>query len=164
MVSSKEYNSPSVPSNYAIKDPQEERVARRIIRWIFFNFLFALFPFASSLYINSRSGKSTFEAWSNSPEILFFGLMLCATAVGDIFEISPTRWNTFFTICGFLLFLSAIALAAQYGNFLHSLVTTPSAVQYRYNILSDSWYPIVAVVALSSLVEFLLGLVEENAK
>lgn len=137
-------------------------MGKRVIRWIFFNCLFAVFPFVYSLYVADRAGKSVSQVWSHSPELLFFALITCATVLGDLFEKWPLKWNTFFSVCGLILLVLVIGFACQYGNFQHSVVTDPEAVVYRNRLLQDSWYPVWIAAGLSTLIEILLGWLDED--
>jgi hypothetical protein len=141
----------------------EGLLAKRLIRWVFFNCLFAIFPFLYSLYVTDRADKSVYQAWSNSPELLFFALITTATVLGDLFEKWPIRWNIFFTVCGLILLMFVILFACQYGNFQHSLVTQPEAIMYRDRLLRDAWYAVWIAAGFSTIVEMLLGWVDESA-
>ena len=74
-------------------------MAKKLISWFTYNLLFALLPLAASLFLRVIYGSLTTNAIENSPEILFFSLMVSATAMGDLSEIAkPLGWDIIFRI------------------------------------------------------------------
>src|SRR5437763_13065607 len=61
-------------------------LSQRLARWFWFSFVFALTPLMLMLLIRFLGDKLSIQDVADSPELLFFSLMLSATSVGDAIE------------------------------------------------------------------------------
>jgi len=101
---------------------------RRFIRWCVYNVLFAALPLFSVWFFRLLSNKETIEKISDYPELLFFSMMVCATAKSDIGgRKNQDKWNAFFLILDSMLILGAISSAIMYGALRFVNVANPLA-------------------------------------
>lgn len=56
-----------------------------MLRWFVFTLAMGLLPFGFSALLQTLRGVPPAE-WQNSPELLFFSVMVCASQLGGIFE------------------------------------------------------------------------------
>ncbi|WP_414583121.1 hypothetical protein [Scytonema sp. PCC 10023] len=81
------------------KAAKKQKLAKRIISWLTYDTIFALLPLGISIPLTTLAGKLSIEAFTKSPEILFFSLMISANSMRDINEISaPIGRDLTFTI------------------------------------------------------------------
>jgi hypothetical protein len=104
---------------------------------------------------------------SSSPEILFFALMVCATARGDLSELEPSiGWNRSFSILGSALMIGAIVSAMLYGSLLFSSLFESSlgaeAVLFRSRLLIPSIVFAFVFLGISTWTEILLGKLDDK--
>ncbi|MEL6931001.1 MAG: hypothetical protein AAFO95_20600, partial [Cyanobacteria bacterium J06600_6] len=86
-----------------------QRLAKKLIRWLTYNTLFALLPLAISILLRTLTGKLSIETLTNSPDILFFALMISSTALGDMNEVADIiGWDATFSLLSSALTLGAI--------------------------------------------------------
>ena len=138
-------------------------MARRLVRWFTFNIAFALLPLGAAVLIRSLAGKLTREALANSPEILFFALMISATAVGDLVAVSKPEDNgTVFQILWSALLLGAVSAALLYGVFLYASIMNPAASDFRVGLWSISKWLAVTFAIVSTLAEAWIGHMEAS--
>lgn len=111
------------------------------------------------------AGRLAVDDLAKSPEILFFALMVGATAMGDLFEIAPTiGWNPTFGILGSFLLIGSMFSAILYGSLLFSLLyydsIGSSANSFRFGLLLVSMILAAILLLVSTLTEILLGKIE----
>lgn len=136
-------------------------MANRLVRWITYNLIFASLPLISSLLLRHLVDKLTLDALANSPEILFFSLMISATALGDLGEIKPpSHWEILFKIFWSALLLGAIGSAILYGAFLFDSIIGPQSPVFRLRLLTFSMWMTAAYFVLSTAVEVIIGRLE----
>lgn len=99
----------------------------RFIRWVIFNVLFALLPLFSVWFFRLLLNKGAIETTADYPEILFFSIMVCATALSDVNgRDNVKKWNLLYLSLEGGLVLGAIALAIIYGGLkLISILDPP---------------------------------------
>lgn len=141
---------------------QELRLAKRLVRWFTYNCLFALLPLITALVLHALADKLTIDAVASSPEILFFALMVSATAMGDLSEIATPLggWDITFRILGSALLLGAVWSAILYGSLLYDSVIGPGSVAFRSRLLIVAVGLAAVLFVLSTLVEMLIGKIE----
>ncbi len=133
----------------------------RLVRWFTYNVVFALLPLGAALLLRALAGKLTTEAVANSPEILFFALMVSATAMGDLSEIAaPLGWDLTFRILGSALLIGAVFSSILYGSLLYDSVIGPGSAAFRSRLLTVSIVLAVVLFIVCALVEILLGRIE----
>ena len=138
-------------------------MARRLVRWFTFNIAFALLPLGAAILIRSLSGKLTREALANSPEILFFALMISATAVGDLLAVpKPEDNGIVFQILWSALLLGAVFAALLYGVFLYVSIMNPAASDFRVGLWGVSVWLAVTFAIVSTLAEAWIGQMEAS--
>ena len=140
-------------------------MSKRIIRWFTFNVIFALLPLVVLLLLRFFAGKLTAEDMAGSPEILFFALMLSATAMGDLSEVVPgVGWNPTFGVLGSSLMIGAVFSAILYGSLLSSFLFETTfgahAELFRSRLFIVSVSLAVLLLAVSTTTEILLGRIE----
>ena len=92
-----------------------------------------------------------------APELLFFGIMISATALGDITDEARIIENTllFQAIKGVLLF-GAIGVAALYGMYQYDAIVGPGNIAFRSSITGVTLVAAVFSFLTSFSAEFLL--------
>jgi hypothetical protein len=140
-------------------------LSKRLIRWVTFNVIFALLPLIVLLVLRQLAGKLSSDDLAASPEILFFALMVSATAMGDLSEVLPAvGWSPTFGILGSFMLLGAVFSAILYGGLLSSLlfgdILGPAAKSFRSGLLIMSVCLAVVLLIVSTLTEILLGKIE----
>nr|MDQ3831115.1 hypothetical protein [Candidatus Tectomicrobia bacterium] len=90
----------------------------RLVRWCVYNLLFALLPLGIVTLILYLYGNLTLQEMANSSEILFFTLMVNATALGDLNESDIAGHRTLS-----LLFKSVLLLGAMFSAILYGVLT-----------------------------------------
>lgn len=136
-------------------------MVKRLVRWFTFNVVFALFPLVTALLFRDLAGRLTADDVAKSPEILFFALMVSATALGDLFEIFPSiGWDALLGIMGAILLLGAVFSAILYGGLLYNSMVETGAESFRARLLGYSMFLAVGMLAVSTATEVLLGRIE----
>jgi hypothetical protein len=135
----------------------------RLIRFSLYNIVFALLPLIISASIRQIASLAT-PAGVYAPEILFFAVMISATALGDISdEVKVTGSSPFFQLLRGALMLGAIASAALFGMYQYDQIVGPGFPPFRENI---TWYAIamgVVFLIFSVVAEVLLGRIQGRA-
>lgn len=136
---------------------------KRLLRWFFFNLLFALIPLVVVLLLRWLAGRLTVRAMEeNLSEILFFALMVSVTAAGDVVEVYRfmTKDSLVYALMMFFM-LGAVFSSVLYGFFHFDLMigTGISAFRPRLLILSSSMAAILFVVG--TITQVFLGRVVE---
>lgn len=94
-----------------------------MLRWFVFTVTLGLLPFGFSVLLQWLRGIPP-EQWQNSPELLFFSVMVSASQLGEIFAAlsarvgRPAAWRTFLSMMFGLFLISAILSAALYGVYV----------------------------------------------
>ncbi len=137
-------------------------MTKRLIRWMTYNLMFALLPLAASLFLHKLANKLTLEAMANSPEILFFSIMVSAISLGDISEINfiIKKWDITFGVLKSALLLGAVWSAILYGSFLYDSIIGQSLSNFRIQLLNVSMLLAVILFILSTIVQVLIGKIE----
>lgn len=136
-------------------------MVKRLVRWITFNVIFALFPLITALLFRDLAGKLTTDDIAKSPEILFFALMVSATALGDLFEIFPSvGWDALLVIMGAILFIGAVFSAILYGGLVYNSMIETGAESFRSRLLFYSLFLAIGLFAVSTATEVMLGRIE----
>ena len=139
---------------------------KRLIRWFTFNVVFALVPLVVLLGMRYLTGKLTGDDIAASPEVLFFALMVSATAMGDLFElIGSTDWKPSLGILGSSMLLGGALAAILYGALVSSLLYNdaigPDAKSFRSGLLIVSLALGLVLLVVSTLTEVLIGRLED---
>lgn len=102
-----------------------------MLRWFVFTIAMGLLPFGFSALLQALRGVPP-ERWQNSPELLFFSVMVCAVQMGEIFtslsaggEVRPFKRAVLGSAFGMFL-LGAILSAALYGVYADHERNDPS--------------------------------------
>jgi len=140
----------------------EVKLANRLIRWITFDIVFALIPFIIIVVLRALMGSLSAEKLSDSPEILFFAIMVCGTATGDLYGIAdPLGWDNLLKVLFSLMLLGAVFSAILYGSFLYNTIIGPDSPLFKENLFHVSIYMTSSLAILAFLTEFLIARVEE---
>jgi hypothetical protein len=125
--------------------------------------MFALLPLAAAVTLQALNRTLTTQAVANSPEILFFALMVSATAMGDISEITiPVGWDLRFRVFWSCLLLGAIWSAVLYGGLLYDSIIGPGSPSFKLRLLVLSIIVAVLLFVVSTVVEALLGRIKDE--
>lgn len=131
---------------------------KRLIRWITYNFAFALLPLVVASIMHSLNGTLTTQFFANSPEILFFALMVSATALGDLSEVRVSIGkDLLLQVSSSCLLLGTVVSAILYGALLHDSIVGPNSVSFQGNLLNLAIIVAVMSFVASTTVEVLLG-------
>ncbi|HEU0015601.1 MAG TPA: hypothetical protein VFQ45_18130 [Longimicrobium sp.] len=94
-----------------------------MLRWFVFTIGFGLLPFGFRLLLEALH-SSRVEPWNNTPELLFFCVMVCGVEMGEIFctfssetEMGPVRARAL-SIAFCVLMLFAFIAAGLYGIYM----------------------------------------------
>lgn len=137
-------------------------MARRLVRWFTFGVMFALIPLLWSLLIRYFTGKLTFAAAAESPEILFFSLMVDATSLADLNDVARPRTKRDLVdlmrdILWAALLLGAVFSAIFYGVFLMATLGTTIGENFLYRIFSFSMVLAIVSFCLTTVTQVFLG-------
>jgi hypothetical protein len=131
-------------------------MAGRLIRFLMYNFVGALLPLFISLFIH-HIANMTPHSGVYSPELLFFSIMISATALGDITdEIKLFKLSIFQLIKGLLIF-GAIGAAIIFGMFQYDNIVGPGNIAFQENITKYSLIIAIFLFFVSFIAEFLLA-------
>jgi hypothetical protein len=143
------------------KPTKKHKLAKRIVRWLTYNVIFALMPLAVSILIRALTNKLSVNDLSSSPEILFFALTISATAMGDLSEVAiPIGWDITLTIFGSALTLGAVLSAIIYGCLLYDSIISTGSIVFHERLLWISVSLSIILFVLSTAVEIIIGKIE----
>ena len=139
-------------------------MAKRLVRWFTYTIFFALLPLGISILIRSFTGNISLRSIANSPEFLFFSLMVTATALGDLSETFRNSLRTLtFDILRSGLLLGAVFSAILYGSFIYDSITNPEIDQFRIQLFGlTKWLAIVFGI-VSTIAEAWIGRMETSS-
>lgn len=134
-------------------------MARRIVNWLIYNVLFALFPLGAVVALHALHDTLTIQTVADSPEILFFCIMVSATALGDLSNVptKPAKWDWVFQSAWGVLFLGAIGSALLYAFLLYDNTVTPGPSVFRIRLLNLSLVLAVVYGILGTAIEVWIG-------
>ena len=136
-------------------------MTKRLTRWIVFNVVFALLPLLISLFLHHLTDNLSNETLANSTEVLFFTLVVCATALGDLNDVTvPTRWNRTRNILGSSLLIGAVLSAIFFGILVYDNLINPAKMDFRSRLLPYSIGMAVIFGVTSTIVEILLATIQ----
>src|SRR3954468_17294826 len=128
----------------------------RLVRWFTFAVGFALLPLAATLLLRYLNATLSRRALEDSPEILFFSLMICATALSDISELRSTAGaDPILRILWSALLLGASVSAMLYGSFMYDRLATGGSQLFQHRLLYMSGAVAVTFLVLGTLVQIL---------
>lgn len=140
------------------------RKGKRLSRWFWFNFVFALTPLMLVIVIRLLSNKLTFQDIASSSEILFFSLMLSATSIGDAIENSKLDRNeVLFTNMWCALLFVAIISSVLYGCLLFDTVLNLNLEVFRSKLFYLSLLLALASLSISFITQLWIAKVEGTA-
>jgi hypothetical protein len=138
----------------------------RLLRWCFFSVAFALLPLALAVfmpYLVLGERADPHRLVRGSPEMLFFCLMISATALGDLFEVSRGRWRALVYGLGVVLLLTAVLSAILYGSFLHDILMSADGrgrLDFQTRMFRLSTALAYAAAVAAGLAQCLIGAME----
>jgi len=139
-------------------------LGRRLVRWVTYNLGVALIPLVASIAIHWLTAKLTWNAIANSPEILFFTLVVCASAMGDLSESTAVIGRTVTaSILYSGLLLGLISSAILYGCLLYDGIAGPGSIDFRLQLLRMSVTLAVVFFLVSTIAEIYMGRNEANS-
>ncbi len=108
--------------------------ASHLIRFFMYNFVGALLPLAISLLVH-RLGEIQPAPGAYAPEILVFGIMICATALGDLTDEAKIVGSDpqIQVVKGILIF-GGLAIAAIFGVYQFDAIIGSGNAVLRTNI------------------------------
>jgi hypothetical protein len=104
-----------------------------MLRWFVFTIAMGLLPFGFSVLLQALRGVPP-DQWQNSPELLFFSVMVSASQLDGIFASlsTPSRgdegWRTLLSAMFGAFLLCAILAAALYGVYADQARNDPARV------------------------------------
>ncbi len=128
-----------------------------LIRFLMYNFVGALLPLMISWTVRHLANiPASSDVYA--PELLFFAIMISATAIGDVTDEQRVLGNEplFQLIRGVLLF-GAIAIAAVYGMYQYDAIVGPGNTAFHRNISVFTLVVAIFLGATSFLAEVLLA-------
>ena len=137
-------------------------VAKRLVRWFTFTVLFALLPVGVTALLRYLTASLSIRALEDSPEILFFSLMICATALGDLQEVrSAVGRDVPLSVLSSALLLGAAVSAILYGSLAYDKIITGGTPLFQKNLLAVSLAVAGTFFVLALLVQILVAKIEE---
>lgn len=138
-------------------------MGKRLSRWFWFNFMFALAPLTIMIIARLLAGKLSFQHVASSSEVLFFTIMMSATSMGDAVQFRKLQEKeTLFTNiwCGllFIVFFSA----SFYGCLLMDTILDLKLEAFRSKLLYFSIGLALASLTLSTATQTLIGKIEST--
>jgi hypothetical protein len=135
---------------------------KRLSRWFWFNFVFALMPLMLAILIRILSSKLSFQDIASSSEVLFFSLMLSATSIGDAIENSKLDKNHVrFTNMWCALLFVAIISSVLYGCLLLDTILNLQLAVFRSKLFYLSVLLALASFGISFSTQLWIAKVEE---
>lgn len=111
-------------------------MANRILRWFLFSVLFALLPIGISILLHILFKNDTYDLKNCSCELLFFVIVMSATTLGDIQEISRYIKKDFLIIMFFgVSIIFAIIAAILYGFMAYETMAHSSNLDMNMILL-----------------------------
>src|SRR3954447_15799089 len=111
-------------------------MASRLVRWFTFTVLFALLPLGVTVLLGKLTGTFTIRVLQDSPEILFFALMICATSLGDIQALRSAVGNDLPLLALWsALLLGAVFSAILYGSLAYDKLIPGGIPHFQQNLL-----------------------------
>lgn len=166
-------NNPRDKNTTALKAEPEEttnlnkgnkKLGKRLTKWVWFNFIFALVPLMLMILIRHLGDKLSFQDVANSSEVLFFSLLLSATSAGDAFEYRNFDKNELlFTNMWFALLFLALICAVLYGCLLLDTILDLHLLAFRSRLLYVSLFMAAASLVLSFATQLWIGKIEGTA-
>jgi hypothetical protein len=136
-------------------------LGHRLVRWFTYNLIFALLPLCAAVLLRALAGKLSTDAIANSPEILFFAIMVSATAMGDLSEVTaPIDRDLILKVLQAILLIGAIWAAVLYGTLLYDSIIGPGSPSFRLGLLQVSAGLAVSLFLFSTVTQVLLGKIE----
>lgn len=137
-------------------------MSKRLSRWLWFNFMFALTPLALMILVRYLGGKLTNQDVAGSSEVLFFSLMLSATSVGDAIENrKEIDKETLFTNMWCSLLFIAVISSILYGCLLLDTVLDLKLLDFRVRLMYVSLPLALVSLALSFVTQIWISRIEE---
>ncbi|MCA9123866.1 MAG: hypothetical protein H6821_01010 [Planctomycetaceae bacterium] len=130
-------------------------MGKRLIRWLTYSVVFALLPLVSSVLLRYFSNQLTIDSMTRSPEVLFFSLMLNATALGDLADIARPKKQHELTVS---LFRSALLIGAVFSGILYGSLLFGTVVG---NVKAEFLQRLFTVSVVIALASFVMALVSE---
>lgn len=128
-----------------------------LVRFIMYNLVGALLPLGISFTIRQVASVQA-QPGVYASELLFFGIMISATALGDITDESKKLGSDvlFQIIRGALLF-GCIGVAAIFGVYQYDAIVGPGNQNFRLNITNLSIVTSSFLLITSLLAEILIA-------
>lgn len=136
-------------------------MAAHLIRFLIYNFFGALLPLFISLFIRHIS-NITHRPGVYTPELLFFSIMISATALGDITDEIKLYKKTSFQIIKGVLIYGSIGAAIIFGMFQYDAIVGPGNIPFRENITKSSLVISVILFLTSFSAEFLIAKIKAS--
>jgi hypothetical protein len=138
-------------------------MGNRLVRWFTFTVGFALLPLTVSILLNYLRGSEILATLQRSPELLFFCLMVCATALGDITESSvAVGRDIVLRILSSALLLGAVVSAILYGSFLNEQMAVAGSAAFQRRLFTLAALMSLLFLGLGTVVQVLLARIEEQ--
>jgi uncharacterized membrane protein len=139
-------------------------LAHRLIRWLTFSVTFAFIPFGISLLFRALERKLTVEAVAASPEILFFAIMVSATALKDSREVTEVTEGGVLLLKALesTLFFGAVFSSILYGALRYNTIVEPGSDTFRISLLQVSVWLALFLFVCGTIVEILISQIGEK--
>jgi hypothetical protein len=137
-------------------------MGKRLVKWSTYSIAFALLPLGISILVRALA-EQPHELTSNAAELLFFALMVNATALGDSHDLSqiPEPDLTIRVFRSSLL-LGAITSAILYGVNVSSSLSASTKSSFPLRLFIVSLVLAVLSFILATAAEILLSRVEDT--
>lgn len=133
----------------------------RLNRWFTFAVAFALLPFGTSILFRSLAGVLTMDAVQQSPELLFFSLMICASALGDLNEFTAVVGKDgVMRLLSSALLIGAAFAGILYGGFVYAALPGQASATFQRNLFHLSLILAPAALFIGTVVQVMIAKTE----
>ena len=135
-------------------------MANRIVRWILFSVIFGLLPIGISLLFHIILQSDIYDLKSVSCELLFFIIVLNATALGDVQEMTKyAKMDSLISIFFGISILFTIVAAILYGSISYENMMNGQSLDINIILHISIWLSILSSV-LGLIIQILIQKIE----
>ena len=139
------------------------KATSHMIRFVMYNLVGALLPLLISWTVR-RIGDVLDPPGAYAPELLFFAVMISATALGDLTDEKELGGQPVFQLMKGTLLFGAIVVAAIFGVHQYDIILGPGNLTFRTNITSYALLLAIALFVTSMVAEMLIARIRGAAQ
>ncbi len=136
----------------------------RLNRWFTYNVALALAPLGVSIVVRYSNGNLTLAEMANTPELLFFIVMINATTLGDLNDIGAPLGDNKLKIFQSLLLLGLVFSAIFYGILFHDNLSGQASSIFRIRLFQLTIAFAIICLILSTAVQVIMAKIERGGE